>query len=55
MAHTIRLVNLANINVFAEYTSLLRLVDKVLILYLMEYDITNIQKNSDPRQDNDIM
>ena len=33
----------------------IRLVDKVLILYLMEYDITNIQKNSDPRQDNDIM
>ena len=57
MAHTIRLVNLANINVFAEYTSLkrIRLVDKVLILYIMEYDITSIQKNLDPRQDNDIM
>ena len=37
------------------FTKRIRLVDKVLILYLMEYDITNIQKNSDPRQDNDIM
>ena len=33
----------------------IRLVDKVLILYIMEYDITSIQKNLDPRQDNDIM
>ena len=33
----------------------IRVVDKVLILYIMEYDITSIQKNLDPRQDNDIM
>ena len=40
-------------NVFTDYA--IRLVDKVLILYIMEYDITSIQKNLDPRQDNDIM
>ena len=37
-------------NVFTDYA-----LDKVLILYIMEYDITSIQKNLDPRQDNDIM
>ena len=37
-------------NVFTDYA-----LDKVLILYIMEYDITSIQKNLDPRHDNDIM
>ena len=37
-------------NVFTDYA-----LDKVLILYIMEYDITSIQKHLDPRQDNDIM
>ena len=45
-------------NVFTDYAlyrKCISLVDKVLILYIMEYDITSIQKNLDPRQDNDIM
>ena len=50
MAHTIRLVNKAIINVFTNYA-----LDKVLILYIMEYNITSIQKHLDPRQDDDIM
>ena len=37
-------------NVFTDYA-----LDKVLILYIMEYDITSIQKSLDPRQENDII